>query len=283
MKQCNKCKKDKSYECFSKTKQSKDGLYHMCKECRNVYIKDLRLKKAGGKTITHRKFESYIGTKRGKLTCKSINTLGNNEFELVCLCACGSERTFSKPSRFLERQTCSRECGTELWRESYGCVGGHKPVPLTKLCSKCGETKDANKKNFSFTTKGAIKCLCRSCEIAYSLNRYRTNIQVRMTHNLGARIRSVIKDNRKSDNTRKLLGCSFEFFMKHMEDQFQEGMTWDNYGNPNGDQTNCWHVDHIKPCKTFDLSDPKEQHKCFHYSNLQPLWAKDNLSKGCNF
>lgn len=50
-------------------------------------------------------------------------------------------------------------------------------------------------------------------------------------------------------------------------------MSWDNYGER--------HVDHIKPCAKFDLSKPDEQRACFHYTNLQPLWAKDNIAKGC--
>ena len=50
-------------------------------------------------------------------------------------------------------------------------------------------------------------------------------------------------------------------------------MTWENH------TTHGWHIDHVKPCAVFDLSKPEEQKKCFHYTNLQPLWAKENLSK----
>ena len=49
-------------------------------------------------------------------------------------------------------------------------------------------------------------------------------------------------------------------------------MSWDNYGD--------WHIDHIRPCCSFDLSKIEEQEKCFHYSNLQPLWAEENMTKG---
>ena len=71
-----------------------------------------------------------------------------------------------------------------------------------------------------------------------------------------------------------LIGCSLEELKKHLESQFKPGMSWKNRGR------NGWHIDHIKPCASFDLSKSEEQHKCFHYSNLQPLWAKENLRKG---
>lgn len=78
----------------------------------------------------------------------------------------------------------------------------------------------------------------------------------------------------KADKTSNLLGCSPQELKSHLESLFQEGMTWDNYGKDG------WHIDHIVPCSSFNLQDPTEQRKCFHYTNLQPLWAKDNLSKG---
>ena len=78
---------------------------------------------------------------------------------------------------------------------------------------------------------------------------------------------------RKSKSTMELLGVpNIEFLWQYLETQFQPGMTRENYGK--------WHVDHIIPCASFDFSDVKQQKKCFHYTNLQPLWAIDNIKKG---
>jgi|TARA_R110002110_G_scaffold248495_2_gene464657 hypothetical protein len=82
----------------------------------------------------------------------------------------------------------------------------------------------------------------------------------------------TMKGHTKSKKTLDLLGCSSKFLKTHLENQFTEGMSWDNYGE--------WHIDHIIPCSSFDLSIPEHQQKCFDYMNLQPLWAIDNLKKG---
>ena len=82
----------------------------------------------------------------------------------------------------------------------------------------------------------------------------------------------VLKGNPKLKTTMKLIGCSIEELKQYLGKQFTEGMSWQNYGK--------WHIDHIRPCASFDLKKLNEQKKCFHYSNLQPLWAKDNLCKG---
>lgn len=85
----------------------------------------------------------------------------------------------------------------------------------------------------------------------------------RITHNIG-----------KVDNFVYYLGCTIEECRQHLENQFQEGMTWDNYGRDG------WQIDHIIPCAAFDLSDSIQQRICSNFRNLQPLWAKDNASKG---
>jgi hypothetical protein len=83
----------------------------------------------------------------------------------------------------------------------------------------------------------------------------------------------AIKNNSKFGSTLTLLGCSIAFVKKHLEKQFKPGMTWKNHSQFG------WHIDHIYPCASFDLSKPEEQQFCFHWSNLQPLWWYDNLEK----
>jgi hypothetical protein len=90
---------------------------------------------------------------------------------------------------------------------------------------------------------------------------------------LRTRIYLLLKDKRKSAATMELLGCTLEFFINYIESQFQEGMSFDNYGKDG------WVLDHDRPCASFDLTDPEQQKQCFHYTNIKPLWAIDNMKK----
>jgi len=114
----------------------------------------------------------------------------------------------------------------------------------------------------------------------YKKNRKRIDINYRLRYNLRTRIWKVLKGITKSEVTMKLVGCSIKFLRQYLESLFKSGMSWENYGTGrNGKGMQQWHIDHIKPCASFDLSKPSEQRKCFHYTNLQPLWAKENLEK----
>ena len=95
----------------------------------------------------------------------------------------------------------------------------------------------------------------------------------RILMNTRSRIGNAIKKNKKLNKTINLLGCSIEEFKLYIESKFQKDMSWKNYGRKG------WHIDHIIPCSSFDLNNIEEQKRCFHYSNLQPLWAEDNLRK----
>jgi hypothetical protein len=101
---------------------------------------------------------------------------------------------------------------------------------------------------------------------------YQQDPSYRIRVNLKNRINAVLKGNSKSKSTMEFVGCSIEQLWIHLESKFTNGMTKENYGK--------WHVDHIIPCCFFDLSLIEEQKKCFNYTNLQPLWAIDNIKKG---
>jgi hypothetical protein len=80
------------------------------------------------------------------------------------------------------------------------------------------------------------------------------------------------KNNNKDLNIVDVLGCSPEYLKEHLEKQFSQGMSWDNYGFYG------WHIDHKIPLSSAKTEE--EVYQLCHYTNLQPLWAKDNLSKG---
>ena len=162
----------------------------------------------------------------------------------------------------------------------------------TKICSKCNKNLPIS--NFIVRPdNNKYYNSCKACKIQYNNKYYALNKEkiirqnsdyvlkkreqnplFRLESNLRRRL-SFAKaacGKSKSHGTKKLLGCSWQDLKIYLESKFQRGMTWDNYGE--------WHIDHIRPCASFDLTNPEEQSKCFHYTNLQPLWAKDNLSKG---
>jgi hypothetical protein len=107
----------------------------------------------------------------------------------------------------------------------------------------------------------------------YEKKKRKNDIVFRIKGNLRSRLNLAIKNNKKHGKTKELIGCSIEYLKEYLSKMFQKRMSWKNYGKFG------WHIDHIIPCSSFDLSDPEQQKKCFHYTNLQPLWEKDNISK----
>jgi hypothetical protein len=107
----------------------------------------------------------------------------------------------------------------------------------------------------------------------YKVNRIKTNTHFKLASRLRTRLCNSLKNNIKSGSAVDDLGCSLQELKIYLESKFQPGMNWDNW-NKDG-----WHIDHIKPLASFDLSDHKQMLEACHYTNLQPLWAKDNLTK----
>jgi hypothetical protein len=111
----------------------------------------------------------------------------------------------------------------------------------------------------------------------YKNKRYKNDENFRIVTLLRNRLGHALKSQsaKKSKSAQELAGCSRDELWEHLEKQFKDGMIRQNLGK--------WHVDHIKPCSLFDLTDPEQQKECFNYKNLQPLWAEENLRKGAKW
>jgi len=178
----------------------------------------------------------------------------------------------------------------------------------TKICSRCGEHKINTIEFFNKTlgNKSGLTAMCKKCraakqreydiknrelirgkrkvhyiknkkaiiayQIKYDKHRYHTDPAYRYKKILRIRIRDIYKGRSRSKKSQELIGCTWEELAQHLENKFLPGMTHDNHGE--------WHIDHIRPLSSFDLSSSEDEKMANHYTNLQPLWASDNLSKG---
>jgi len=164
-----------------------------------------------------------------------------------------------------------REDGMVFLGYHDGCKNGERWVTAEKLKEARMKSSSCMRRSYQ---KNKEKVKARS--YAYTKKMRLKSPEFKVKGNLRTRLCQAIRLGKgmKNGKTMDLLGCTWEEAKKHLEDQFTEGMTWDNYGRDG------WHVDHIKPCSKFNLMLDSEQKQCFHYTNLQPLWALDNLSKG---
>ncbi len=162
---------------------------------------------------------------------------------------------------------------------------GKHPTAKLSVRPECKLCRNKASKSFYLDNKEKINIRCRNHyqenkieyskrHIKYNSKRYKEDISFKITLNFRRRLLRALNGKIKISSSIKLLGCTPEQLKEHLESQFTKGMSWDNYG------LHGWHIDHKKPCASYDLSKESQQKECFHYSNLQPLWAEDNWSKG---
>lgn len=161
--------------------------------------------------------------------------------------------------------------------------GKHAPRDRYALCESCLKKRKVR----SLSMKAAGKCVCGriTCKEFSLCARCRSRAGERMKGMISdkafaflSRIRDCIyksikkrRKYRKAGRSEYILGCTYDFAHKHIENQFLPRMSWDNMDS--------WHIDHHIPCSFFDLSDERQQRICNNWRNLKPMWATDNLSK----
>jgi hypothetical protein len=251
MKICSKCNKEKEDQYFYIDITHRDKLSSICKECRS----EINKLKNFPVSITEKK-------------CPKCNEI--------------------KPAVEFHREKRSKD-GLQGWCKK--CIRIYRKTKQGKLNDKKvylkrrenGKSSEYHKK-YAKTERGkevqknADRRRIESGQFSrYRRERRKNDSYFNLICNLRSRINSIIRNNVKSKSTIKLLGCTIDYLKEYLESQFQPGMTWENYGKDG------WHIDHIIPCSKFDLSDPYCQKICFNFLNLQPLWEKENCSKGNKF
>jgi len=181
------------------------------------------------------------------------------------------KKTYMKIYRETNKQKLKEQ--KKYWYElNKQTINEQKKVYRKKNKDKIKQYLEKNKDKFKqqrkeYNIKNADK------KRQYQKNKIKNDIQYKLSRNLRKRLHSAIKNNQKLGSAVKDLGCTIDELKIYLESKFQEGMTWENW-NLYG-----WHIDHIKPLSLFDLTDKNQFLQAVHYTNLQPLWAEDNLSK----
>lgn len=177
---------------------------------------------------------------------------------------------------------CSR-CQLELILEKDFPRDKVLPSGFKSVCKQCTQHDD---KARYLKNKEIIKVRARQW---YAENKIRaaktkqkllqTNVNAKLADNLRSRLKTVLRGKSKVGSAVQDLGCSLEELKTYIEAKFYKSnigseMTWSNYGRLG------WHIDHIKPLALFDLTDLDQLKQACHYTNLQPMWAEENWTKG---
>ncbi len=202
--------------------------------------------------------ERYVAVGRCVI-CNSINGKKYHEKNRAAICA--QQKQYREQNAELVKER-KRQDYEKHWHKRRATARAWYEANRDKMLEYLREWQTANADH------------CRQQKTAYYLTRKQSDPQFAVLTRLRRRINHFVSGDNKSGKTAELIGCSYEAFARHVENQFTDGMSWDNRSE--------WHIDHIIPCAAFDLSDPEQQRQCFHYSNMRPLWAHENRRKGAS-
>jgi hypothetical protein len=193
----------------------------------------------------------------GKLFVKQLNTKDKKEFKRLKRKQSSARYRVNQPEKVKKYRAKWRANNPKQMKETN----------KNWLANNPEKRKEYNARSYTKDPKKNIK---RSLKWRYG--RLKNDPLFRFFHTLRNTCRRVVKQislGNKPTTTFKWIGCSAEQLKSYFESLFLEGMSWDNYGT--------WHVDHIRPISSFKA---EEWEQINHYTNLQPLWAKDNITKG---
>jgi len=252
---CTVCGQEKEIDLFVKKAKSPDGHASECKDCHNkhnkdVYYRDIEKSREKGRTTSASYKKRHPD--RVKENAKKEHVKNKDKYD--------SRIIIYRSTHKDEINTSKREYAkkhpekVKKWHDNAVKKNGDK-------------YKDTNKR-YKKENKERLNKL--------EVERRNKNPQLKIAHSLRNSIGKSLKSKSELGRTPSLIGCSIDSFCKYLESLFTDGMTWKNYGQGN----DKWTIDHTIPLVTFDLENEEQQKIAFHWSNMKPMWQRENFSKG---
>lgn len=244
---CTKCGIEKEVCNFHKWKYGIDGYKGVCKECRKIETK------------------IYYNNNNENIKLKVSNYRKNNPDKVKEIKKRIYERDRNRILMVNKRYRENNKVKLKLDSKRFRQENDEKiKEEKKKYYDKNKEYVKIKNKNYRENNKEKRN--------KYQRDRKLNDPIFRLNHTIRNRIRSflLIKNITKKNKTFNIVGCTPQYLKEHLENQFQSGMSWNNQGK--------WHIDHIIPLSSAKTEE--ELYKLFHYTNLQPLWAIDNMKKG---
>lgn len=168
---------------------------------------------------------------------------------------------------FVKKKLYCKKCANEYCRQ-YKMKNKEKIAEYNKKY-KSVHVNEIKNYNADYNKKN--RNVIQERHTAYLREKRKNDPEYKISTSLRNRVNKVIKGQKKL-KTLEMLGCSYEFLKAWFKFQFKPDMTFENHGI-------LWHIDHIIPCKHYELSNDEEKRKCFNWTNLQPLYGSENMSK----
>jgi len=247
-KSCSKCKLEKSFEHFHRCKRSKTGYVGVCKDCINkkVFVNDSE--RICNKCNIKKSLQNF-----------NLNNKKLNKYDHTC-----------------------RDCQKEVYKNYTNKLklNNNNNEKNCKICDTCNIEKSFENFYLLYKKINIYESSCKKCCYDKITNknkqqkkeRYKNDIEYKIKCCLRSRLKDALHNNYKIISSIKLIGCSIEYFKNWISYQFEDWMSWENYGE--------WQLDHVKPCASFDMTKIEEQQYCFHWKNYRPLSKELNNSKG---
>ena len=263
---CSKCNKEKPFSEYFKLKTGKYGFRPNCKKCHKEYMAQYYIE---NKNVIYEQKKIYNSDNKEKISEQRSVYYQYNSDKIKS----GKKKYYSDNKEGIS------EKGKKYYASNKDYISNRNKKYYLNNKEKCTVTRReyySNNRRRLCSEKREYSSNNREKLNKYFSERYKNDLNFRCESLLRRRLTRSLKNAKvkKHSNTMDLLGCDMIHFIAHIESQFIEGMSWNKFGRDG------IHLDHIRPCVSFDLTDPEQQKECFNWRNVQPLWARDNHSKG---